>query len=92
MFVDISYSCGDRETPIEIPADRNNWDYMLELAIREMKEECRTHCGEGMASIIPTEDGIELHYMDGSVCQYELVENIKELDTEKMESTLSYNL
>ena len=46
------------------------------------RAECRTHCGEGMASIIPTEDGIELHYMDGSVCQYELVENIKELDTE----------
>lgn len=61
MFVDISYSWGDRETPIEIPANKNNWDYMLELAIREMKEECRTHCGEGMASIIPTEDGIELH-------------------------------
>ena len=45
MFVDISYSWGDRETPIEIPANKNNWDYMLELAIREMKEECRTHCG-----------------------------------------------
>lgn len=24
MFVDISYSWGDRETPIEIPANKNN--------------------------------------------------------------------
>lgn len=71
-MIDIRYSWGDVEEPVEVPERIDAWQYMLNLALNELKIECQEHCGEGGASIIPKEDSIEVHYIDGKICYYTL--------------------
>lgn len=69
-MINIEYSWGDKEEPVEVPEGKDAWEFMLELALKECKIECQEHCGEGAIKIIPDEDGIELHYCDGEICYY----------------------
>lgn len=69
-MIDIRYSWGDEETPVDVPEGKDAWQFMLELALKEMEIECQEHCGEGIVKIIPDKERIELHYMDGEICYY----------------------
>lgn len=72
--IKINYSWGDEEPPVEVPKDQDPWQFMLDLALKELRIECLEHCGEGEIKIIPGETGIELHYHDGEICYYEIAD------------------
>ena len=64
---------GDDEKPVEVPDGEDAWQFMFELVVKEAKIECQDHCDEGELKIIPKEDSLELHYMDGEICYYTII-------------------
>lgn len=72
--IEISYSWGDEETPVDVPENIDAFDFMLELALKEMKIEMREHPGEGFACMGAEENFIELKYCDGESCYYKISE------------------
>lgn len=72
-MIDIKYSWGDSEEPVEIPDGQDAWEFMLELALKEARLECREHFSEGCVRIIPNADNIELHYCNGDICHYSII-------------------
>ena len=78
FLINISYSWGDEEEPIEIKAE-NKWkpiEYMCNLAIKEYRIECEEHPEYADQTTIKFfEDKIVLHYgHDDEECYYELEE------------------
>lgn len=72
-MIDIRCSWGDDEKPVEVPDGEDAWQFMLELVVKEAKIECQDYCDEGELKIIPKEDSLELHYMDGEICYYTII-------------------
>ena len=51
MKVEIKYSWGEEESPVTVPEGQDGFDFMLGLALNEMKIEMKEHIDEGFASI-----------------------------------------
>lgn len=71
--IKIQYSWGDSEEPVEVPGGQDAWEFMMELAAKEAKIECREHRGEGCVKIVPNDNGIALYYCNDSICYYSIV-------------------
>lgn len=71
----ITYSWGDEELPVVIPNGEDPVEFMFKLVTKEAFIDCVEHCNEGIVTIIPCEDSAELHYHDGEVCYYSIVES-----------------
>lgn len=72
-WIQIWYSWGDQESPVEVPEDKDPWEYMMELAFEEVycaKEMCDPYMEIGL-KIAANESGIRLYYpYDGEYCYY----------------------
>ena len=69
----INRTWGDEEEPFKVPKAGDVYNTMLDLALKELREELVTHCGEGIASICATKERIDLTYCDGEICRYRVV-------------------
>lgn len=72
MYVNISYSWGESEPFVEIPEDKDPFEFTLDLALKEARIEAMEHCGEGTITLIPYGDEIVLGYTDGKECHYRI--------------------
>lgn len=71
--IEIQYSWGDSEEPVEVPDGQDAWEFMMGLAAKEAEIECREHRGEGCVKIVPNDNGIALYYCNDSICYYSIV-------------------
>lgn len=79
-YICIWYSWGDIENPVEVPAEENAFEYMLNLAFKE----ARIELIENLNAVTITandecendEQGITLKYhSDGEYCYYKIFDN-----------------
>ena len=70
-WIQIWYSWGDQESPVEVPNGTDAWEYMQQLVIKEVavsQEEYPYGCGIWM---YPDEDKVVLkYYQDDEYCYY----------------------
>ena len=72
--INISYSWGDEECPVVVPEGEDTYEFMLNLALKELRIELMEHLGEGTASIEAEENYINLTYCDGQICYYKVAD------------------
>ena len=81
-WIQIWYSWGDQESPVEVPEDKDPWEYMMELVLQEVryaKEMCDSYM-EIDVRIRADESKVSLYYpYDGEWCYY-LITDEKEYD------------
>ncbi len=74
-WIQIWYSWGDRETPIEVPQVADAWEYMKQLVIDEAEVSQEMHDAENGIQFFPEEGKIVLHYgYDDEYCYYLITE------------------
>ena len=71
-WIQIWYSWGDQESPVEVPEGTDAWKYMMELAVKEAHIEIHEHEPEidVMLQVSKNLDKVTLHYTDGERCYY----------------------
>lgn len=79
-WIHILYSWGDREVPIEVPRDKDAWEYAKSLAIDEAENAFFEHEDEGPIGIefFREENKIILHYQNNEGCCYYFITNSHE--------------
>ena len=79
-WIQIWYSWGDRESPVEVPSEADAWEYMKQLVITEIdvcQEEYPYGCGVWM---YPDEEKIVIkYYQDDEYCYY-LITDVEEYE------------
>lgn len=72
-WIQIWYTWGDQESPVEVPEDKEPWEYMMELVaqeVRNSKEMCESYM-EIVVRIHADEQRASLYYpYDGEWCYY----------------------
>lgn len=72
MYINIWYSWGDHEEPVEVPPEQNAWEYAMRLAAEEIKTVTREHSAV-CAFFDADSERIELHYLyDDTYCYYQV--------------------
>ena len=70
-YIQIWYSWGDQESPIEVPKGDNAWEYMKKLVIDEAEVSQEDHYCESGIRFYPEKGKIVLHYQyDNEYCYY----------------------
>lgn len=70
-YIQIWYSWGDQESPIEVPKGTDAWEYMKKLVINEAEVSQEDNYYESGIRFYPEEDKIVLHYQyDDEYCYY----------------------
>ena len=70
-WIQIWYSWGDQESPVEVPEGTDAWEYMKKLVIDEAEVSQEGHDEENGIRFYPEEDKIVLHYgYDDEYCYY----------------------
>lgn len=75
-WIQIWYSWGDQESPVEVPAGVDPWEYMKHLAANEAEIDFMEHedCGSVGLAFYPDVDEIHLRYADGEYCFYKITD------------------
>lgn len=71
-WIQIWYSWGDQESPIEVPDEADAWEYMAQLAINELRidvEEKESDVNT-ILQFSSTMNKVTLYYADGERCYY----------------------
>ena len=72
-WIQIWYSWGDQEAPVEVPEGEDAWEYMKKLAVDEAAVSFHEHEADGAIGMkfYADEGKIVLHYpCDGEYCYY----------------------
>lgn len=83
-WIQIWYSWGDQESPVEVPNGTDAWEYMVQLATKESKIELVEHEPDidVMIQLSRNMDKVTLHYTDGHRCYY-LITDVEDYDPEE---------
>ena len=74
-WIQIWYSWGDQESPVEVPVGTDPWEYLKKLVIDEVsvyQEEYPYGCGVWMH---PDDNMVELKYFDDNTYCYYMITN-----------------
>lgn len=76
MYIQIYYSWGDQESPLEVPESEDPFEYAFELALDEIRV-ATFEAEEAYHSINADRDSslITLYYGDGTYCYYQITED-----------------
>ena len=75
MYVQIYYSWGDQESPVEVPESEDPLEYAFNLAIDEIRVSAfEAECDHHSLTINREEQMITLYYGDGTYCYYQITE------------------
>lgn len=71
-WIQIWYSWGDQESPVEVPEGMDAWEYMAQLAVREAQIELKENEPDidVMLQFSADMSKVTLHYADGQRCYY----------------------
>lgn len=71
-WIQIWYSWGDQESPVEVPDGIDAWEYMAQLAIKELRidTEGKESSIDAMLQFSSNMDEVTLYYSDGQRCYY----------------------
>lgn len=81
-YIGIWYSCGDVEYPVEVPEGKDEFDYMLDIAMKEVKVSVIE--AEDAVTVGMTEDesGNEIvmlrYHCDDEICYYKIFDSEEE--------------
>lgn len=71
QYIQIWYSWGDQESPVEVPEGTDAWEYMKKLVIDEAEVSQEGNGGESHICFYPNENKIVLGYgYDDEYCYY----------------------
>lgn len=76
QWIQIWYSWGDQESPVEVPEGRDAWEYMAHLAVKEARIELVEHEPDIDVMVQFSKDmgKVTLHYTDGQRCYYQITD------------------
>ena len=91
-YIQIWYSWGDQESPVEVPKGINAWEYMAQLAVKETRIELVENepCIDVMLQFSKNMGKVILYYTDGQRCYYQIT-NEEDYDPWENENTFKEN-
>ncbi len=80
-WIQIWYSWGDQESPVEVPEGTDAWEYMVQLATKEARIELVENepVIDVMLQFAKDMNKVTLYYADGQRCYY-LITNDEDYD------------